>query len=211
MTDIIKTAKAGTNADLFPDILRLYVPEGSRVLDMTYGKGVFWKKVDTSKYQLDTNDISEDRGDSHYDFRNIPVADASYDAAILDPPYMFIHRPSGGGRIKASIDKGYGNNARYDQGDGGPDKVRSYYIDGAREALRLLVVKGTLIVKCMDQVFSGKQWWEHIFLYDAITQLGYHMIDLFVLVQSGTPTMRHKHQVHARKNHSYFLVFRKPK
>lgn len=37
--------------------------------------------------------------------------------------------------------------------------------------------------------------------------------DLFVLMQNGQPTMRHKseQQKHARRNHSYFLVMRKPK
>jgi hypothetical protein len=35
----ITTAKVGTNADLFPDILRLYVPEGSVVADVTLRTG----------------------------------------------------------------------------------------------------------------------------------------------------------------------------
>ena len=34
----IYTAKIGTNADLFPDILQIYVPKGSTVADVTYVK-----------------------------------------------------------------------------------------------------------------------------------------------------------------------------
>lgn len=37
--DFVLTATTGTNADLLPKIFRLYVPEGSRVADVTYGKG----------------------------------------------------------------------------------------------------------------------------------------------------------------------------
>ena len=37
----IYSAKVGRNEDLFPDILQLYVPVGSAILDMTYGEGKF--------------------------------------------------------------------------------------------------------------------------------------------------------------------------
>lgn len=46
------TCKQGTNADLFPDIAALYIPEGSRVLDATWGRGIFWKKMDQGLYDL---------------------------------------------------------------------------------------------------------------------------------------------------------------
>ena len=83
----ILTAQTGNNASLFPDILDLYVPESSRVLDMTYGKGVFWKLVDESQYNLVRNDIEPDRGDMSADFCNIPFDDKTFDAVVFDPPY----------------------------------------------------------------------------------------------------------------------------
>ena len=43
-TDLIFSAYVRNNEDLFPMILSLYVPIGSHVADVTYGKGVFWKK-----------------------------------------------------------------------------------------------------------------------------------------------------------------------
>ena len=54
--DTIYSAEVGNNSDLFPDILRLYVPDGARILDCTYGKGTFWRKVVESKYELDFTD-----------------------------------------------------------------------------------------------------------------------------------------------------------
>jgi len=208
VTSIIKTAKVGTNADLFPDILHMYVPEGSRILDMTYGKGVFWKKVDTGKYHLDTNDISEDRGDSHYDFRQIPAADASYDAVILDPPYIY---HSGAVHKEGGMHTDYRNDERAVAGVYGVPAVDAMFQDGMIEAYRLLRPLGILLVKCMDQIVGSKQVWQHITLIGMAEKLGYTVEDLFVLVRNGALIMRWGHQVHARKNHSYFLVFRRPK
>ena len=36
------------------------------------------------------------------------------------------------------------------------------------------------------------------------------VVDLFILHRSAAPLMRHDHQVHARKNHSFLWIFRKP-
>ena len=34
--------------------------------------------------------------------------------------------------------------------------------------------------------------------------------DMFVLVQTKYPVIQHKNQKHARKNHSYLWIFKKP-
>jgi len=91
--------------------------------------------------------------------------------------------------------------------------VDALYYAGMKEAHRVLDANGILIVKCMDQVMSGKQEWGHIKYHNYGTELGFKAEDLFVLMQNGQPTMRHKpeQQKHARRNHSYFLVMRKKK
>jgi hypothetical protein len=43
--DLVFTAHQGTNDEVFPQILSLYVAPGSTIADVTYGKGVFWKGV----------------------------------------------------------------------------------------------------------------------------------------------------------------------
>src|ERR1700688_5263708 len=96
----ITTAKVGTNADLFPDILSLYVPEGSVVADVTFGKGVFWREVDTSKYVLKPSDLMDG-----IDFRYLPYEDGSIDALVLDPPYMH-----DGKTVHKDLNENYRNN-----------------------------------------------------------------------------------------------------
>lgn len=199
----ILTAKQGTNAELFPDILALYVPKGSRVLDMTYGKGVFWSKVNEADWLLERNDINPGLGDHHDDFRAMEWQDKYFDVVVLDPPYLF-----GSSHLQADELDGYGNN---DRSGRGAVEVLALYLAGADEATRVLVPTGIFIVKCQDGVESGRQYWMHWHLMTQIMARNFACVDLFVLVRNSVPVMRHDHQVHARKNHSYFLVFRRGK
>ena len=50
--DLVLSAHVGQNAHVFADILRLHVPRGSKVADVTYGKAAFWKEVDLTHYTL---------------------------------------------------------------------------------------------------------------------------------------------------------------
>jgi tRNA G10 N-methylase Trm11 len=184
------TAITGTNADLLPQILGLYVPEGSVVADATYGKGVFWRHVDTSKYDLRPTDLM-----TGVDFRRMPYEDASLDALVLDPPYMH-----GGTGIKNIINDCYQNN------NTSHESVLRLYAGGLLEAARALRQNGILILKCQDEIESGKQRLSHVELVALLQFLGFEIVDMFVLVQSTIPAMRETYQKHARKNHSYAIV-----
>lgn len=194
----VLTAHTGNNAQVFPSVLRLYVPDGSDVLDMTFGRGVFWKEVPWGLYKLRTNDLAT-RADTQADFRTMPYADGAFDAVILDPPYMH-----SGGSIKRSLDSCYRNGER----GGSWRDILPMYLAGSAEAWRLLRVGGVLILKVQDTVVNHRQFFLHA---ELLSVPGFDCEDLFVLVQPGKPLMssRWKRQYHARKNHSYFIVLRK--
>ena len=63
-----------------------------------------------------------------------------------------------------------------------------------------------MVLKTQDEIESNKQVWRHFHLQHL---WGFTLIDLFVVTQMGKPLMRHKHQKHARKNHSFFMVYRR--
>lgn len=193
----ILTARVGTNADLFPDVLALYAKEGDTILDLTYGRGVFWQRVDRSLYQMTTNDLHTG-ADHAYDLRATGFTDESFDVVVLDPPYMH-----GGATVKASINQCYLN------ANGSHRSVIELYASGIKEARRLLRSKGILVIKCQDEIESGKQHLSHVEIILAAQEIGYRVLDLFVLVQSSIPAMRLPYQKTARKNHSYFIVLRK--
>ena len=85
------------------------------------------------------------------------------------------------------------------------------HIDKAhKEALRVLKRGGKFILKCQDEVSANLQRLTHVELINWYEGLGFYTKDLFVVVRSNKPGIsRLVKQEHARKNHSYFLVFAK--
>jgi tRNA G10 N-methylase Trm11 len=189
---VVLTAHTGNNADLLPHILELYVPLGSLIADVTWGKGAFWTKTDTTKYDLRPTDLL-----TGVDFRVLPYKSASIDCLVLDPPYMH-----GGPTIKASLNDCYHN------ANTGHESVIRLYAGGLLEAARVLRKQGICIVKCQDETESGKQCFSHVELIQLLEMFGFLVIDLFVMVQSTIPIKGKGPQKSARKNHSYALVAR---
>ena len=75
-------------------------------------------------------------------------------------------------------------------------------------SFQVLKDNGVLIVKCQDEVSANKQWLTHVEIINFCESLGFYTKDLFVVVRSNKAGVsRVKKQIHARKNHSYFLVF----
>ena len=63
-------------------------------------------------------------------------------------------------------------------------------------------------MKCQDEVSANKQRLTHIEIITGYESLGFYTKDLFVVVRSNKAGVsRLKKQEHARKNHSYFIVF----
>lgn len=207
-TNLILSAHTAGNADVFPQILSLHVPPGSVVADVTYGNGVFWRNVPKDKYTLQATDISDG-----IDCRNLPYADASIDCVVLDPPYMegfYRKKPAqkaGGGTHSAFRDY-YSNGNERSEGPKWHKAVSDMYFRAGGEAYRVLKEDGVLIVKCQDEVSANRQWLTHIEIYNDYAQRGFYCKDVFVVVRANRPGItRLIKQVHARKNHSYFMVF----
>ncbi len=85
------------------------------------------------------------------------------------------------------------------------------YFTAAKEAWRVLRDGGIYIVKCQDEVCANQQHLTHIELVNELQQQGFITEDLFVVTRRSKPGVsRLITQAHARKNHSYFIVFIKP-
>ena len=207
-SNVVQSAYVGGNEELFPRILELYVPPGAVVADVTYGKGIFWKNVPAGNYHLKATDIS-----MGVDCRNLPYEDNALDCVILDPPYMeglFRHTTNhlaGTGTYRTFRDT-YSNGAATTDGPKWHDAVLDLYFKAGKEAHRVLRKKGILIVKCQDEVSAGKQRLTHIEIVNEYVRMGFLAEDLFVLVRRNNASVsRLIKQLHARKNHSYFLIF----
>ena len=197
---MIYTARAANNNEVFLDILRLYVTEGSAIADLTWGRGNFWVGIDRSKYKLVRLDKYAPC-DVKADFRAVPLADESQDAVVFDPPYV-----TRMGFKRRSKQNPNGSNQKFAFGldASGPKNEREIdelYAAGTAEARRILKRGGILILKTMDT-----QKWRHV---ELATLPGFRLEDLLIVMTKGKPPGKPYPQKHSRKNHSYFMVFRK--
>jgi len=203
--DLVFSSYVGTNDEVFPSVLSLYVEPGSTVADVTYGKGVFWRKVPKGVYNLLPSDLA-----SGVDCRKLPYKTSSIDCIVFDPPYM--HTPGGTAHVNHQNYEGYYKNNQANSDKKYHEAVLDLYFTAAREAWRVLREGGIYIVKCQDEVCANQQRLTHVELINELRQYGFATEDLFVVVRTGQPGVsRLLTQAHARKNHSYFIVFIKPK
>jgi len=191
----IGTAK--NNAELILGCKRLgYLDDEYEILDPTYGYGGFWKLW--MPPFLFAHDIEGAKAPSGVeDFTNLRYKNDRFDAVVFDPPYKLNGTPSG------SMDERYGVHVVRTWQD------RHRLIeDGIVECIRVLKPEGFLLLKCQDQVCSGKVRWQTRLFADWAEEHGVDLIDRMDLL-AYRPQPAGRRQVHARRNHSTLLVFRK--
>ena len=186
----------GNNDLLMERATRLYLKDGDRVADVTWGEGVFWRQVDISRFDFHRSDLLT-CPEAPHDFTNLPYESESFDAVVFDPPY--IHDPG-----ELTYYRNFETTPGYNH-----DEIIDLYRKGMTQARRILKPGGYLFVKCMDEVESGVQRRGHIEVWEIAKQLGLSDQDMFLLTQKSPPQIQHP-QRHARKNCSFLWVFSKP-
>ncbi|WP_394743086.1 ParB N-terminal domain-containing protein [Natronococcus roseus] len=213
--ELVLSAHVGTNDKIFPEVIDLHVDDGAAVADATYGNGTFWKRVPSGKYDLRATDINPAKSpdsDEGIDCCDLPYENGELDCIVLDPPYAEGFYDSDRSNDDEST---YWIKNRYaDAADGEltyHEAVLHLYCEAGREAHRVLGDGGKLIVKVQDEVSRNEQRLTHIEITNYYEdKVGFTAEDLFVVVRSDTPVSPNiKRQRRARKNHSYFLVFKK--
>lgn len=203
--DLVFSSHVGTNDEVFPFVISLYVPKGSTVADVTYGRGVFWRKIPEGAYKVLSTDLMHG-----VDCRKLPYETESLHCVVFDPPYM--HTPGKGAHKGHQNYENYYRNNQAKSGLKYHEAVLDLYFSAAREAWRVLRPEGIYIVKCQDEVCANVQRLTHIEIVNELTKMGFVAEDLFVVMRNGRPGVsRMLRQAHTRKNHSYFVVFLKPK
>lgn len=218
-TDLVLSAYQCDNAEIFPKILQLHVQTGAIIADVTYGKGVFWKNVPETDYVVLSSDVQPANSTLQADCRYLPYRSDVLDCVVLDPPYMesllretIEHRGAVGTHVafREAYRGGVPDNGRK-RAEEAPKwhaSVLDLYVKAGQEAYRVLHNEGVLLVKCQDEVSAGKQWFTHVEIINEYARIGFYAKDLFVVMRTNRPGVsRIKKQLHARKNHSYFLVF----
>lgn len=184
-----------SQAGLLKDMTSLY---GNIHCDLTYSKGNFYKSLQEPVYKCDINPVTEavtkcDSTKTHFE-------DNSLTSIMFDPPFL-------AGYTKESTTGIIGN--RFSGFRYMKDAWQMYY-DSIREASRILKSGGIYYFKIQDTVSSGKQYWSSQYVINTALANGFVLEDMFILVAKNRIIgHNHANQKHARKFHSYFLVFKK--
>jgi len=172
-------------------------------LDPTYSKGNFYNRSGIPKPSIYSDLFPQVDGCIKADACNLDfIQDASVESIMFDPPFVAGHtseKPTG---IIGERFHGF----RYVK------DLWEWYDRCIVEFSRVLKKKGVLIFKCQDTVSSGKQWLSHVHIINECEKAGFYALDMFILTaENRIIGHNHANQKHARKHHSYFLVFRKEK
>lgn len=185
----------GSNADLMKAVCALWVAPGETVLDVTFGKGGFWKSDGAPPV------VAHDINGDGVDFRSLPEQLGSQAVVAFDPPY----RPTHGGSPTDDHADRYGV--------GGPaldtiNDVIALYRAGLEEAFRVLGANGRVLVKCQDMSYDHRL---HLVSLDVMREMiavGFDIADQFILGASSGA--RRGRQERANRRHSVLWVGIRP-
>lgn len=191
-TGHLYTAQVQTNANATAGLLRVLFPDATTVIDMTYGKGMFWDgKASVSVIGID---LDPDRArDVCADFTRLPFRDGAFDVAIFDPPYQW-DMGHGKGSIIGNL---FGT---YESEDAAKRAVQL----GSREAWR--VSRIGVLVKVQNYIHASRLVHMTRWVEDAIPSPLYDELHLVNPRKLIAP--RWKSQLSVYRNHSTFLAFR---
>ena len=192
MSEVLEVHRWENNSDLIQAVFKMHVwpkrwasdRSAIQVMDVTYGRGLWWTRVD---------------------FTNLPEDDESMDVITFDPDYV-----APGGRDTSTIPEfndRYGLNDPYES----PASLQAHINTGLTECARVIRPQGLILMKCATYVSSGKPWLGEYHSINHGLGLGLKVDDIFVhLSGTGPQPKRESSQQHARSNSSRLIVFRKP-
>jgi SAM-dependent methyltransferase len=193
----------GDDAELLELMLDFYPrKQPKRILDATVNVGRFWRGSKRPVIGLDID--PRYRPTVVGDNTCMPFGDACFDVVVYDPP----HIPNQGKDNCKDFTRRFGLGGRSPKENG---YSFSHTFDAfVREAYRVLKPEGILLCKIADYVHGHRYQWAHLDLLVAARGVGFCPCDCIIKVRKG-PIIDPKWKVahHARRQHCYWLVFRK--
>lgn len=193
------------DAELLERLLEFYPRKRPRkILDATVNGGRFWQGSSRSVVGLDID--RKHRPALVANNTAMPFRDGFFEVVVYDPP----HIPNQGKDHKKDFSERFGLVLR-------SDKENQYTFTHTfppflREAYRVLRTEGILLAKITDYVHHHRYQWAHLELINAARDVGFTACDCIVKVRKG-PIIDPKWKIahHSRRQHCYWLVFRKSK
>jgi hypothetical protein len=164
-------------------------------LDPTYGRGTFWTvwKPNTLVAH-DLNPALSPTGQS-VDATNLPYPDRFFDCVVIDGPYKLNGTPSAG-------------DERYGVHEVTPWRERLELLGQMLAEAARVLGDGYLLMKCQNQICSGKMRWQTILFTEQAAALGIGLVASLDMI-SYRPQPPGTRQVHPRQNTSTLLILKR--
>lgn len=191
--------------EILKNILDMYVQDDHYDCDLTYSKGNFYKKINKPLWRFDKYPQADEEGvlPLPLDDVNKHVEAGCLNSIVIDLPFLV------GGSDTSIVCNRFTYFPSYNEMIAANENVISI-------ASRILKDDGILVMKTQDSNSSGEQVWTHGIVEEIAKKNHFVIEDLFIAInadKNGDPrflTIRKLYtQVHARKVHTYFYVFRK--
>ena len=197
---------ANRDVDILLDIRELYLDDEPFDVDPCYSSGKMYGDTLRPAIKLDKNPpepvglINQDiviQNDIVLD--GLPMNNESINSIVFDPPFMFGKH----GKTDENI-----MTKRFSMFDSWED-LEKMYKKSLCEFHRVLRPGGIVAFKCQDYTDS-KTTMTHCLVYNWAVEIGFVAEDIFIMVFPGGRIYNSDLiQRHARKQHSYWFVFKK--
>lgn len=193
----------GEDPELLERLLSFYPRRTPRkILDATVNGGRFWRKSKRRVIGLDVE--FRHRPTIVADNMRMPFRDRMFDVVVYDPP----HIPNQGKDKSKDFNVRFGLVLK-------STKENHYsfthtYPPFLREAYRVLRNEGILLCKITDYIHNHQYQWAHVEFIRAACAAGFRACDCIIKIRKGPiidPKWKKAH--HTRRQHCYWLVFRK--
>ena len=197
-SEIVIKSVSYDQQEILNNILKLHIPSMVYDCDLCISKGNFYKngvvQMPSLKYdkypQMDGVQPLEDAE---------KIEDGSLNSVVIDPPFLIL-QPQW---LKHSKVK-----ARFDSFDSmeEAEQANRYLLKLAYDKLRK---KGVCVFKTMDIRAENRNIWMSRLIQEWADEIGFSLIDTFILIAPSKILNHGMNQKVARKYHSYFFVFKK--
>lgn len=197
----------GRDPQVITQIIETHAPADPRILDVTYNKGVMWKKTGYAPHRADISREMSPDADTIADCRDLPFQDQSFDVIAFDPPHLPAAAAS---KNSSGIERAqYGLDGVHDYMQG--DNIHPLFLPFLSEARRVVTTNGIIIVKIADLIHNHRYQWQHVALINAAHALGMTVCDLIIKADPAASNLKSSKWVnvhHFRRAHCYWLVIR---